>query len=58
MSVVWKEYKKFNCDMFALTFGHHDIPPMAQQMSKKQLRLNNKQYSLSFRRSEDMALTA
>jgi hypothetical protein len=30
MSVVQKEYKKFNCDMFALTFGHHEIPPMAQ----------------------------
>jgi hypothetical protein len=30
MSVVQKEYKKFNRDMFALTFGHHDIPPMAQ----------------------------
>ncbi len=35
MSIVQKEYKKFNCDMFALTFGHHNIPPMAQQMSKK-----------------------
>ncbi len=35
MSVVQKEYKKFNRDMFALTFGHHDILPMAQQMSKK-----------------------
>jgi hypothetical protein len=33
MSVVRKEYKKFNRDVFALTFGHHDIPPMAQQMS-------------------------
>jgi hypothetical protein len=32
MSVVKKQYKKFNCDMFALTFGHQD-PPMAQQMS-------------------------
>jgi hypothetical protein len=30
MSIVRKEYKKFNPDMFALTFGHHDIPPMAQ----------------------------
>jgi hypothetical protein len=35
MSIVQKEYKKFNRDMFALTFGHHDIPPMAQQMSQK-----------------------
>ena len=37
MNIVRKEYKKFNRDMFALTFGHHepDIPPMAQRMSKK-----------------------
>jgi hypothetical protein len=42
--------------MFAPTFGHHDIPPMAQQMSKKWLRLNYKQYCMSFRRSGDMAL--
>jgi hypothetical protein len=42
--------------MFALTFGHHNIPPMAQQMSKKQQCLNYKQYSMSFRRSGDMAL--
>jgi hypothetical protein len=56
MSVVQKEYKKFNRDMFALTFGHQDIPPMAQQMSNKQQHLNYKQYSMSFRRSGDMAL--
>ena len=43
MNIVRKEYKKFNRDMFALTFGHHDIPPMAQQMSKKRQRLNYKQ---------------
>jgi hypothetical protein len=42
--------------MFALAFGHHDIPPIAQQMSKKWQRLNYKQYSMSFRRSGDMAL--
>ena len=42
--------------MFALTFGHHDTPPMAQQMSKKWQRLNYKQYCMSFRRSGDMAL--
>jgi hypothetical protein len=35
MSNVQKEYKSFNRDMFALTFGHHVIPPMAQRMSKK-----------------------
>jgi hypothetical protein len=42
--------------MFALTFGHHDIPPMAHQMSKKWQRLIYKQYCMSFRRSGDMAL--
>jgi hypothetical protein len=42
--------------MFALTFDHRDIPPMAQQMSKKQQHLNYKQYCMSFRRSGDMAL--
>jgi hypothetical protein len=41
--------------MFALTFGHHDIPHMAQQMSKKWQRLNYKQYCMSLRRSGDMA---
>ncbi len=56
MSVVRKEYMKFNHDIYALTFGHHDIPPMAQQMSKKRQRLNNKQYSMRFRKSSDMAL--
>jgi hypothetical protein len=35
MNIVRKEYMKFNRDMFALTCGHHDIPPMAQRMSKK-----------------------
>ncbi len=42
--------------MFALTFGQQDIPPMAQKMSKKQQRLNYKQYHCSIRRSGDMAL--
>jgi hypothetical protein len=35
LSVIRKEYKKLNRDIFALTFGQHDIPPMAQKMSKK-----------------------
>ena len=35
LSVIRKEYKKLNRDMFALTFGQQDIPPMAQKMSKK-----------------------
>ncbi len=56
MNIVRKEYKKFNRDMFALTFSHHDIPPMAQRMSNKQQRLNYKQYCMSYRRSGDMAL--
>jgi hypothetical protein len=42
--------------MFALTFGHHDLSPMAQRMSKKWQHLNYKQYCMSFRRSGDMAL--
>ncbi len=42
--------------MFALTFGHHDIPPMAQRMSKKRQRLNYQQYCMSYRRSGEMAL--
>jgi hypothetical protein len=35
LSVICQEYKKLNRDMFALTFGQHEIPPMAQKMSKK-----------------------
>ena len=42
--------------MFALTFGQQDIPPMAQNMSKKRQRLNYKQYHCSIKRSGDMAL--
>ncbi len=42
--------------MFALTFGHHDTPPIYQQMSKKWQHLNYKNYCMSFRRSGDMAL--
>ena len=56
MSVVPREYKTLNCDIFALTMGHHNIPPMAQQMSQKRQRLNYKQYLASFRQSSDMAL--
>ncbi len=40
LSLISKKYKKLNRDMFALTFGQQDIPPMAQKMSKKQQRLN------------------
>jgi hypothetical protein len=37
-------------------FGHHDMPPLAQQMSKKWQHLNYKQFYMSFTRSGDMAL--
>jgi hypothetical protein len=42
--------------MFALTFGQQEITPMAQMMSKKQQRLNYKQYRCSIKRSGDLAL--
>ena len=35
LSVIRQEYKKLNRNMFALTFGQQEIPPMAQKMSKK-----------------------
>jgi hypothetical protein len=56
MSVVPREYKTLNCDIFALTIGHHNITSMAQRMSQKIQRLNYKQYLASFRQSSDMAL--
>ncbi len=55
LSVICQEYKKLNRDMFAMTFGQQEIPPMAQKMSKKQQRLNYKQYRCSIKRSGDMA---
>ena len=39
---VWRRGANGN-NMFALTFGQQEIPPMAQKMSKKRQRLNNKQ---------------
>ncbi len=42
--------------MFALTFGHQDMPPMAQKLSKRHQCLNYKQYRQSIRQSGDMAL--
>ena len=42
--------------MFALTFGHHDMPPVVQKLSKKCQRLNYKQYHQSIRQSIDMSL--
>jgi hypothetical protein len=56
LSLICKGYKKLNREMFALTFGQQDIPPMAQKMSKKRQRLNYKQYCCSIKRSGDMAL--
>ncbi len=56
MSIIQNEYKKLTCDIFALTFGHQNVPSMAQQMSKNRQRLNYKQCSMSFRRFGDMAL--
>jgi hypothetical protein len=56
LSVIRQEYKKLNGNMFALTFGQQEISPMAQKMSKKQQRLNYKQYRCSIRISGDMAL--
>jgi hypothetical protein len=58
MSIIQKEYKKLTFDIFALTFGHQNVPPMAKQMSKNRQRLNYKQCSMGFRRFGDMALTA
>jgi hypothetical protein len=40
LSVICQDYKKLYHDMFALTFGQQDIPPMAQKMSKKQQHLS------------------
>jgi hypothetical protein len=56
LSVIHQDYKKLNHDMLALTFGQQDIPPMAHTMSKKQQRLNYKQYHCSIKRSGDMHL--
>ncbi len=56
MIIIRKEYKKLTRDIFALTFGYQNVPPMAQQMSKNRQRLNYKQCSMSFRRFGDMAL--
>jgi hypothetical protein len=52
---VWRRGADGN-NMFALTFGQQEIPPMAQKMSKKQQRLNYKQNRCSIKRSGDMAL--
>jgi hypothetical protein len=51
---VWRRGANGN-NMFALTFGQQEIPPMAQKMSKKRQRLNYKQHRCSIKRSGDMA---
>jgi len=57
LSIFLQEYKKFNRDMFALTFGQQEIPPiMAQKISKKRQRLNYKQYHCSIKRSQNISL--
>jgi hypothetical protein len=55
LSVIQQEYKKLNHDVFALTFGHQDMPPMVLQLSKECQRLNYKQYCQRIRKSGDMA---
>jgi len=52
---VWRRGAEGN-NMFALTFGQQEIPPMAQKMYKKRQCLNYKQYRCSIKRSGDMAL--
>ena len=43
--------------MFAMTFGHQDMPHIGAKLSKKCQHLNySKQYRQSIRRSGDMAL--
>ena len=51
---VWRRGADGN-NMFALTFGQQEIPPMARKMSKKRQRLNHKQYRRSIKRYGDMA---
>jgi type IV secretory pathway TrbL component len=49
---VWHRGADGN-NMFALTFGQQEIPPMAQKMSKKQQRLN---YKHTVAASRDMVI--
>jgi hypothetical protein len=56
LNAICSEHKKLNRNMFALTFGPHEIPPMDQKMSKKHQRLNYKQHRRSLCSSGDMAL--
>ena len=50
------ELNKLNRQLYALTFGPKTVPPMAQKMSKKKMRLNYKQYKRSLQENGDRAL--
>jgi len=50
------ELNKLNRQLYALTFGPKTVPPMAQKMSKKKMRLNYKQYKRGLRENGDRAL--
>ena len=50
------ELNKLNWNLYALTFGPQTIPPMAQKMSKKIMRLSYKQYKCSLCNNGDMLL--
>ena len=50
------QFNKLNRQIYALTFGPKTIPPMAQKMSKKKMRLNYKQHKRSLLENGDMAL--
>ena len=47
---------KLNMQLYALTFGPHTIPPIAQNMLKRKMRLNYNQYKRSLQEQSDMYL--
>jgi hypothetical protein len=47
---------KLNQDIFTLTFGKKNIPPMALKLSKKKKRLKYKQYCWGLRDNGDASL--
>ena len=50
------EFNKLNRQLYELTFGPQTIPPMAQKMSKKNIRLNYNQYRSSLCENGDMSM--
>jgi hypothetical protein len=48
---------KLNRDIFTLTFGKREVPPMAKILSRKKQRLKYKQYRRSLREDGDAALS-